>query len=362
MNENIKIGISHGDVNGISYEVIIKTMLDSRITEICTPVIYGSPKVAAYHRKALDIENFAPSIINLPAEAKGNRVYMINCVDDNIRVELGKSTESAGISSYRALKAATDDLEKGQIDALITGPVSKQNIQQADFNYNGHTEYLQARFRAKEVIMLMVSDLLKVGLVAGHIPIAKLGSFITTELIFEKLKVLSQALLQDFGIRNPRIAVLGLNPHAGDSGLLGSEEQEIIVPALEAAREAKISAFGPFPADGFFGVGRFTKFDAVLAMYHDQGLAPFKALSMENGVNYTAGLPVIRTSPAHGTAFELAGKNEASSASFRNAIYLAIDIVRNRRFHEEISKNPLPVGKIRNGGKDESPEDLEQPS
>ncbi len=355
MSGKIKIGISHGDVNGISYEVIMKTLLDNRISEICTPVIYGSPKVAAYHRKALDIDNFSPTGINSSGEAKGNKVYIINCVDDNIRVELGKSTESAGIASYEALKAATDALEAGEIDALVTGPVNKQNIQHAAFSYNGHTEYLQARFRAEEVMMLMVSDLLKVGLVAGHVPISHLNAMITEELIVEKLEILSQSLLKDFGIRKPRIAVLGLNPHAGDDGLLGSEDQEVIIPAMEKARKSNVSVFGPFAADGFFGAGRFTKFDAVLAMYHDQGLAPFKALSMDNGVNFTAGLPVIRTSPAHGTAFELAGKNEASADSFRNALYLAIDIARNRELYAEISRDPLTSGKTSSGGRDESP-------
>jgi len=359
MRKKMKIGISHGDINGISYEVIIKTLMDQRISEICTPIIYGSPKVAAYHRKALDIDNFSPTGINSPDEAKGNKIYVINCVDENIRVELGKSTESAGISSFKALKAATDALESGHIDALVTGPVNKQNIQHSNFNYNGHTEYLQARFRADEVMMLMVSDLLKVGLVAGHVPMAQLSSLITKELIVDKLKILSSSLLRDFGIRKPNIAVLGLNPHAGDEGLLGSEEKEVIIPAMEEARKSAISVFGPFPADGFFGSGRFARYDAVLAMYHDQGLAPFKALSMETGVNYTAGLPVVRTSPAHGTAFELAGKNEASADSFRNAIYLAIDAVRNRELYSEIAQDPLPTGTTRANGKDESPEDVE---
>lgn len=337
----------------------MKTLMDPRISEICTPVIFGSPKVAAYHRKALELENFAPTAINSPEEAKGNRTYIINCVDDNIRVELGRSTESAGISSYMALKTATDALEAGSIHALVTGPINKQNIQHSEFNYSGHTEYLQARFRAEEVMMLMVSDLLKVGLVAGHVPVSHLSALITVELIVEKLQILSRSLLQDFGIRNPTIAVLGLNPHAGDNGLLGSEEQEVIIPAMERAKGSNISVFGPFGADGFFGAGRFNKYDAVLAMYHDQGLAPFKALSMENGVNFTAGLPVVRTSPAHGTAFELAGKNEASASSFRNAIYLAIDIVRNRALYKEITRDPLPVGRTSSDGKDESPEDLE---
>ena len=362
MQRKIKIGISHGDVNGISYEVIIKTLIDPRMNEICIPVIFGSPKVVAYHRKALEIENFSPISIHSPDEARGNKVYVVNCVDDNIRVELGKTTESAGIASYAALKAATDALEQGSIDALVTGPVSKQNIQHADFNYSGHTEYLQARFGVDEVMMLMVSDLMKVGLVAGHIPITQLGSLITTDLIVEKLKILSHSLLVDFGIRSPRIAVLGLNPHAGEDGLLGEEEQAVIIPAIEQSRSQKISVFGPFPADGFFGAGRFRQFDAVLAMYHDQGLAPFKALNMESGVNFTAGLPVVRTSPAHGTAFELAGKDEASADSFRNAIYTAIDVVRNRMTHHEISQDPLPLDKTPTGGRDESPEDLENNS
>ncbi len=362
MQEKIKIGISHGDINGISYEVIMKTLMDNRILEICTPVIYGSPKVAAYHRKALDIENFSPTGINSPDEARGNKAFVINCVDENIRVELGKSTESAGIASYSALKAATDDLESGKLDALVTGPVNKQNIQHSEFNYSGHTEYLQARFRVDEVLMLMVSDLLKVGLVAGHVPVSALSSFITEELIVDKLQILARSLLVDFGIRSPRIAVLGLNPHAGEDGLLGSEEEEVIIPAIKKAKQKGITALGPFAADGFFGAGRFSRFDAVLAMYHDQGLAPFKSLSMESGVNYTAGLPVVRTSPAHGTAFELAGKNEASITSFRNALYLAIDVARNRKLYDEISSDPLAVGKTSNGSRDESPEDLEAPA
>jgi 4-hydroxythreonine-4-phosphate dehydrogenase len=358
MKDKIKIGISQGDINGISYEVIIKTLMDSRICEICTPIIYGSPKVASYHKKALDIENFTPTIISSPEEARGNKSYIINCIDENVRVELGKATESAGIDSFKALKAATDALESGKINALVTGPINKQNIQHSEFNYSGHTEYLQDRFGAEEVMMLMVSELLKVGLVTGHVPIANLSAAITVELIVEKLKILAQSLLMDFGIRSPRIAVLGLNPHAGDDGLLGSEEQKIIRPAIKRAKDLGILAFGPYAADGFFGAGRFTRFDAVLAMYHDQGLAPFKSLSMDSGVNFTAGLPVVRTSPAHGTAYELAGKNEASPDSFRNALYLAIDVARNRKLFKEISADPLVSGKSKNGGKDESHEDL----
>jgi len=360
MKHKLKIGISHGDINGISYEVIIKTLMDSRISEICTPIIYGSPKVLAYHRKALNIESFSPMGIYSPDEARGNKCFIINCVDENIRVELGKSTASAGIDAFKALKAATDALEAGKVDALVTGPVNKQNIQHAEFNYSGHTEYLQARFHAHEVMMLMVSDLLKVGLVAGHVPVAALSAMITTELVLEKLKILSHSLLVDFGIRNPSIAVLGLNPHAGDNGLLGTEEQTAIIPAIEQAKNLGITVFGPFPADGFFGAGRFTQFDAVLAMYHDQGLAPFKSLCMDRGVNFTAGLPVVRTSPAHGTAYELAGKDQASADSFRNAIYLALDVARNRERYKEMTADPLVSSRTADDGKDESPEDLEE--
>jgi len=362
MKDKIRIGISQGDINGISYEVIIKTLMDARICEICTPIIFGSPKVASYHKKALDIENFSPTSISSPDEARGNKSYIINCVDENVRVELGKATESAGLDSFKALKAATDALESGKIDALVTGPINKQNIQHSEFNYSGHTEYLQARFRVEEVMMLMVSELLKVGLVTGHVPVSQLSSMITIELIVEKLKILARSLLEDFSIRNPRIAVLGLNPHAGDDGLLGSEEQKVITPAIKQAKDLGISAFGPYAADGFFGVGRFSRFDAVLAMYHDQGLAPFKSLSMESGVNFTAGLPAVRTSPAHGTAYELAGKNQASADSFRNALYLAIDVVRNRKLFKEASAHPLATGKSWNGRKDESPEDMESAS
>ncbi len=356
MKDKIKIGISQGDINGISYEVIIKTLMDTRICEICTPIIYGSPKVASYHKKALDLEGFSPTGITSPDEARGNKSYIINCVDENVRVELGKSTESAGIDSFKALEAATDALKSGKIDALVTGPINKQNIQHSEFNYSGHTEYLQARFGVEEVMMLMVNEFLKVGVVTGHVPIKNVSSMITLELIVEKLKILTHSLLVDFGIRNPRIAVLGLNPHAGDDGLLGSEEQKVVTPAIKQAKELGIAAFGPYAADGFFGAGRFSRFDAVLAMYHDQGLAPFKSLSMESGVNFTAGLPVVRTSPAHGTAYELAGKNEASPDSFRNALYLAIDVARNRKLFKEISADPLVSGKTRTRGKNESPE------
>ncbi len=343
-NEKIKIGISHGDINGIGYEVIIKTLMESHILEICTPVVYGSPKVAAYHRKALDIENFSFNNIRDAGEANEKRPNIINCISEDIRVELGKSTPMAGEASFLALEAAVRDLKEGKIQALVTAPINKQNIQSGSFTYSGHTEYLQDVFGAEDVLMFMVSDLLRVGVVAGHIPVANLSSYITREKILSKLRIMNQSLLEDFGIRKPRIAVLGLNPHAGDNGLLGNEELETIIPAIEAAAKENIIAVGPYPADGFFGSGSFTRFDGILAMYHDQGLIPFKALVPEQGVNFTAGLPVIRTSPAHGTAYELAGKNEAGFGSFQQSLYLALDIYRNRKNFRAITQNPLPSG------------------
>jgi 4-hydroxythreonine-4-phosphate dehydrogenase len=344
MSKKIKIGISQGDINGISYEIIIKSLMDNRVNELCTPVIYGSPKVAAYHRKALNIENFNLNNISRAEDAHDKRANIINCIDDNIRVELGKSTRMAGEASHHALEAAAKDLQEGKIDALVTAPINKHNIQSDKFNFSGHTEYLQYIFKAEEVLMLMVSDLLKVGVVAGHVPIKNLSEYITGERVLNKIRVMNTSLIKDFGIRKPRIAVLGLNPHAGDNGLLGREEIESIIPAIKKAEEENIMAIGPYPADGFFGSGAFSKFDAVLAMYHDQGLAPFKALVVDEGVNYTAGLPVIRTSPAHGTAYDLAGKDEAHYGSFRKALYLAIDTYRNRTEYQAISKNPLHEG------------------
>ena len=318
--------------------------MDSRITELCTPVIYGSPKVAAYHRKALDIDNFSLNSINKVEDHHFKRPNIINCIDENIRVELGKSTPEAGEAARLALEAGVKDLSEKKIHALITGPINKQNIQSNEFQFSGHTEYLQYIFKSDEVLMLMVSDLLKVGVVAGHIPVSQLSKFITEEMIYDKIKIMNHSLVRDFGIRKPKIAVLGLNPHAGDNGLLGSEENDIIIPAINKANEEKIIAKGPYPADGFFGSGNFKHFDGILAMYHDQGLTPFKTLVPEQGVNFTAGLPVIRTSPAHGTAYDLAGKNEANHESFLNAIYTAVDIFKNRIQFDEVNKNPLPAG------------------
>jgi 4-hydroxythreonine-4-phosphate dehydrogenase len=353
-NTKIKVGISHGDINGISYEVIMKTLQDARILEMCTPIVYGSPKVAAYHRKALNIENLSFNHIRTPQEASHNKANIVNCIDENIRVELGKSTEAAGESSYLALEKAIEDLKRGLIDVLVTAPINKDNIQSEKFKFPGHTEYLAQQFNSRDFVMLMVSHNLKVGVVTGHIPISEVSKNITRDKILSKLRIISRSLVEDFSVTNPRIAVLALNPHAGDNGLIGNEEQNIIIPALDQARSEGITALGPYPADGFFGSGDFTKFDAILAMYHDQGLIPFKFSSFDQGVNYTAGLPVIRTSPAHGTAFDIAGEDKASPDSFREALYLAIDIHKNREIHREISANPLKRYDINPNQVDES--------
>ena len=341
-NKVIKIGITHGDINGIGYEIITKTLLDHRIFDLCTPIIYGSPKVAAYHRKALDIDNFSLNIIKAPEEANPKRANIINVTDDEIRVELGKSTAVAGEASRDALLRASDDLKKGKIQALLTAPVNKRNIQSEDFNYAGHTEFLRDFFEAGEVLMLMAGDVMKIGVVTGHIPYSEVPQHLSPEEILSKIHILNDSLVRDFGIRKPRIAVLGLNPHAGEEGMLGKEEEEFIKPAIEQAKEEDLTVFGPFPADGFFGSGDFSRFDGILAMYHDQGLIPFKTLLPDNGVNFTAGLPIIRTSPAHGTAFEIAGENKAHFGSFRKALYMACDIYKNRSQYKEISSNPLP--------------------
>lgn len=354
MTDNIKVGITHGDINGISYEVIMKTLLDSRIMEMCTPIIYGSPKVAAYHRKALNINNLSLNHIKNPREAGPNKAHVLNCIDDDARVELGKSTPGAGEAAYRALDKAVTDIQEGLIDVLVTGPINKDNIQSDKFTFPGHTEFLAQRFNSPGHVMLMVSEIMKIGLVTTHLPLSRVAENITKEAILSKIRIISQSLQQDFAVTRPRIAVLALNPHAGDNGLLGKEENEIILPAIVQAKKEGIIALGPYPADGFFGSEDFRKFDAILAMYHDQGLIPFKLASFERGVNYTAGLPYVRTSPAHGTAYSIAGEDKASPDSFRQALYLALDIYKNRKIYQEISKNPLKRYDITSNQEDES--------
>jgi len=339
--KNILVGISHGDINGIGYEVIIKTLINPMINEICTPIVYGSPKVAAYHRKALNIANFSFNNIKSSNEAHPRKANMISCIDDDVRVELGKPTAQSGEAAIASLERAVGDLKKGKIDALVTAPIDKHNVQSERFRFSGHTEYLTHRAEADESLMFMIGESMRIGFVTGHVPLKKVPELLNTDVIMNKLKLMNNSLIKDFAIRKPKIAVLGLNPHAGDNSLLGREEADFIIPGLQKANAEGILAFGPFAADGFFGAGMFKKFDAILAMYHDQGLTPFKAISFDDGVNYTAGLPFIRTSPAHGTAFNITGKGEASENSFRQAIYLACDIFKNRQLYIEISKNPL---------------------
>ncbi len=339
--KTIRIGISQGDVNGISYEIIIKTLSDSRLLEFFTPIVYGSSKVASYHKKILGFHDFNFNIIRSADQALHGKANLINIFQDEIKIDLGQTTEVAGQAAFYSLEKATDDLAKGHIDALVTAPINKQNIQSKDFNFPGHTEYLTKKFGAEESLMLMVSNEIRIGVITGHIPLRDVPGEINQERILKKAHILNASLKKDFGIRKPKIAILGLNPHAGDKGVIGIEEQEVIIPAVRQAFDEGILAFGPYPADGFFGSASFNHFDGILTMYHDQGLIPFKTLSFKSGVNFTAGLPVVRTSPAHGTAFDLAGKGAASPDAFRESVYLAIDVVRNRRMEDDMSSTPL---------------------
>lgn len=339
----IKVGITQGDINGVGYEVILKTLADARFVELCTPVVYGSAKVAAYHRKALDMEPVNFNIATSASQVVDGQNNLINCIDEEVKVEIGHVTEQVGPAAYAALERAVADLEEGLIDVLVTAPINKHTMQSDDFAFPGHTEYLQERLadEGEKAIMIMLNDTLRVALVTGHMPISQVAASLTQELIVEKLQIFEESLRHDFGIRKPRIAVLALNPHAGENGLLGVEEAEIIKPAIDAVKSNGTLCFGPYAADGFFGTSHYKQFDGVLAMYHDQGLAPFKALAMENGVNYTAGLAYVRTSPDHGTAYDIAGKGLASEESFRQAIYTALDIYRNRIIDDEAHASPL---------------------
>jgi 4-hydroxythreonine-4-phosphate dehydrogenase len=345
-NKPVIVGITQGDINGIGYEVIMKALDDASVTDLCTPVVYGSPKVAAYHRKVLDINNINFNNIKSASEAHTRKYNLVNCLDDEVRVELGRSTPESGAAALAALECAASDLLGGRIDALVTAPIDKHGIQSDKFRFAGHTDWLRSKVNAPDVLMLMLSESMKIGFVTGHLPLKDVAGAITVPLVLGKIRLLNRSLLQDFAIRGPRIAVLSLNPHAGDGGLLGAEENEILIPAIAKANEEGILAFGPYSADGFFGSGAFGRFDAILAMYHDQGMSAYKALAFDTGVNYTAGLPVVRTSPAHGTAFDITGRNEASGTSMRHAIYAACDIFRNRQMYDEMLQNPLQPQKI----------------
>lgn len=342
MAKNIKVGITHGDYNGIGYEVILKMLDDERIPELCTPVIYGSAKIAALYRKQLGLQGPAPVQIKQADDANPGQYYIINVIGEDAKVETGHPSAEAGQAAFAALERAVADLREGKIDVLLTAPINKATIQSELFTFPGHTEYLETSVGdGEKALMILFNDRLRVALATIHVPLAKVAEAVTKENLIDKIVRFNASLIKDFGIVKPRIAVLGLNPHCGDGGLMGSEEKDIILPAIEECRTRKIHAFGPYAADGFFGSGNFGKFDGVLAMYHDQGLAPFKTIAGGSGVNFTAGLPYVRTSPDHGTGFDIAGQGVASPDSMREALYAAIDIYRNRQNHTERTASPL---------------------
>jgi 4-hydroxythreonine-4-phosphate dehydrogenase len=318
-------------MNGIGPEVIIKAFNDSRLLKLLTPVVYGNGKIISYYRKLLGLEGFRYNQVQDLNQVNSKTLNILNCWDENVAVKPGMATSEAGNYALKSLEMATADLISQRLDGLVTAPINKNTIQQEEFDFPGHTEYLVQRTGAKRGLMLMISDNLRIGVVTGHIPLHRVAESITRDRVIDKLEILEESLKQDFGIEKPKIAVLGVNPHAGDEGLLGSEEQELIGPLIEEQKNRGKLVFGPFPADGFFGSKTYLKYDAVLAMYHDQGLVPFKSLSFGSGVNYTAGLPVIRTSPDHGTAYPIAGKGVADESSFRAALFANLDLIRHRK-------------------------------
>ncbi|MDO6433996.1 4-hydroxythreonine-4-phosphate dehydrogenase PdxA [Flavitalea sp. BT771] len=334
------IGISTGDMNGIGTELIIKTFSDPRLLDLCTPLIFGSNKLINFYRKSIPDINFNYQNTKDFSRIAHKQVNIYNCWEEEIAIVPGTLTDVGGSYAIKSLTMAVEALRDKKIQGLVTAPIHKKNTQSANFNFTGHTPYLKHMFNASDVLMLMVSDNFRVGLVTEHVPVKEIARFITREAIISKLNILRDSLIKDFGIDKPKIAVLGLNPHAGDEGLIGKEDEEIIKPAIKDAKHNML-VFGPYSADAFFARGYHSRFDAVLAMYHDQGLIPFKSLSSGEGVNYTAGLPMVRTSPDHGTAFDIAGKNKADSASFLASIYTCIDIIRNRQEFEDNRKNPM---------------------
>lgn len=343
-DRKIKVGITHGDYNGIGYEIILKAFEDPQIFDICTPVVYGSQRLASAYRKQFDIPAVPVWRADSGAQAKDGHLNFVNVIGEEEQITPGQSTEAAGRAALAALESATSDLKAGNIDVIVTAPINKENIQSPEFHFPGHTEYFEAALGEENdhALMIMASDNgLRVALATVHMPLAEVAGKLSTELIVNRLENFNLSLMRDFGIHAPRIAVLALNPHAGEGGLLGKEEADIIEPAIAEAGNMKIQAFGPYPADGFFGAGHQARFDGILAMYHDQGLIPFKTICGSEGVNFTAGLPYVRTSPDHGTAYDIAGKGIADPQSMRQAVYLAIDALRNRERYDEAFANPL---------------------
>jgi 4-hydroxythreonine-4-phosphate dehydrogenase len=335
------IGFTCGDINGIGTELLIKTLSDIRIAEICTPVIFANNKLINFYRKSVPDINFSFATVKDSSRMNTKQVNVFNCWEEEISINPGQLTDAGGKYAVISLTVAAEALKAGKLQGLVTAPLHKKNIQAETFNYTGHTPYLKALFEAKDVAMMMVADNMKVVVLTEHIPITDVAKHITKENIISKLRIINESLKKDFGINKPKIAVLGLNPHAGDEGLVGKEEEDIIKPAIKEAKQKDIFCFGPYAADAFFARGMHEKFDAVLAMYHDQGLVPFKSLAFGEGVNFTAGLDVVRTSPDHGVAFDIAGKGIADEASFRQAIYTCVDIINMRNEIKEQYKNPL---------------------
>ena len=325
-----KIGITQGAINGIGYEVILKVLSDSRVLDSFIPIIYGQSKVFSYYKKNFGMEEMSYTVIRDASQAQPKRINIINHTDEELKVEPGFSTPIGGKASFAALKLATNDLRNGLIDAMVTAPINKSNIQSEQYKFNGQTDYIKSFFPENEYITLLVWENLRIGFVTNHIPLKDVPHSINKDLIIKKLKLINNTLVKDFNIVAPKIAVLGLNPHAGDNSIMGSEEKEIIQPAIEVAKSQGILAFGPFPADGFFGSDAWRKYDGILSMYHDQGLTPFRVLAVDGGVSFTGGLPVVRTSTTHGTGYDIANKNIADPEAMRHAIYLAIDILHNR--------------------------------
>lgn len=339
--ENIIVGISIGDLNGIGSEVVLKTFEDSRMLELCTPVIFANVKILSSVKKTFESNSMLHGIDNIDQMIPG-KINVLNVWREHLELKPGESDENAGKYAIKSFVAATEALKNGQVDVLITAPINKYNIQSDDFNFPGHTDYLDRELEGN-ALMLMVQDNLRVGLLTDHVPVNEVASHLTEALIRQKIETIKKTLIQDFSINKPKIAVLGLNPHAGDGGVIGKEEKEILAPVIKKMFESGTLVFGPFPADGFFGSGQYEKYDAVIAAYHDQGLVPFKTLAFGKGVNYTAGLNKIRTSPDHGTAYDIAGKGIADHHSFQEAVYLAIDIFKSRNEYAEISKKPLKI-------------------
>ena len=338
------IGITIGDLNGIGPEVILKTFSDQRMMALCTPVIFASAKTMNYYRKMLGEGHFNYQSIQDFDQLSPKQVNLFSCWEEEVVINPGMNNETGGKYAVRSLKVATQCLKDGQIEGMVTAPFHKNNIQQSGFHYTGHTPFLKSFFEAKEVVMMMVAGTFRVAVLSEHIPISQAAAAVTPQNILHKLQILNDSLIQDFGIEKPKIAVLGLNPHSGDGGLIGTEEQQVIIPTINQAKEKGILCFGPYSADGFFARSYQQHFDAILAMYHDQGLIPFKSLASNAGVNYSAGLPVVRTSPDHGTAFDIAGKKVADPSSFRQAVFSCIDIIRQRSDYAEYTKNPLKRG------------------